>query len=143
MTDQTTEKATQVVEFDAQAIDVAKVSDMASRLKDAPVGMNMVRTYMEFDEIGTVFRGLWLGFTHANVKDEQTGEVKSLRCVAFYGEDHGVYVNAGTALMRTMEETVIPQFHGIEITYTGEKKTSGSRSMKVYAVRPVDLGEMQ
>ena len=134
-------QAIQAVQYEAHALNVTKVAELAAKLKTAKPGVDIATAYLEFENPGDKFRGIYLGMKKQNVADPVTKEVKQLDCVCFMDESQSTFSNAGASLVRTMQETAIAQYSMVEIEYKGEKKTSGANKMKVYAVRPMIEGD--
>lgn len=102
-------------------------------VEKASVGLNVAPRYFEFTEVGEKIRGFYLGnsFVEKNEKDT-TKKIP----VVLIATQSGVVMNGGMSLYDTVTK-FCRVGEAIEITYTGQKKTSSGGYLKMYNVTPL------
>jgi hypothetical protein len=101
----------------------------AQKLSSYNATVSIASKYLEFSKPGETVRGVFLGFTTINKRDDN-GELKSITVVQWLAPDGALYINGGVALVRTFEEFNVPKGSPIEITYEGKRDRT-----KIFDVR--------
>ena len=97
-------------------IDLAQIVAQSSKLDKLKPQLTLTASYLEFEKVGDVFRGIFLGMSHMNVTDKVTGELKALECVKFI-KDGKVVINGGYVLVEEMKRAAVPVGTPLEVTY--------------------------
>jgi hypothetical protein len=101
----------------------------AQRLASYNATVSIASKYLEFNKPGETVRGIFLGFSTINKRDDN-GEMKNITVVQWLAPDGALYINGGIALVRTFEEFNVPKGSPIEITYEGKRDRT-----KIFDVR--------
>jgi hypothetical protein len=127
-------------ELQATALTVSQaqlkeIHKRAENLSNMSAGVSLNPRYYEFENAGDTVRGVFLGFKQLTMTDRATGKPKAVNAVMWMDETKSVFVNAGASLVGIFTEVDVPQFHGVQIEYTGETKTKSGNNVKIYDVR--------
>jgi hypothetical protein len=86
--------------------------------------------YFEFTQPGQSVRGIYLGMTYIQCKDDRTGELKPLQAVSWLAQDGTMFINSGAAFVSAFRQFEPPKGCPVEITFEGKKDRT-----KLYNVR--------
>ena len=86
--------------------------------------------YYEFNSPGQSVRGIFLGNTWIQTRDESTGELKPIEAVSWLDESGEMYINAGAALVSCFRQFAPPKGCPVEIEFEGKNGRT-----KIYNVR--------
>lgn len=90
-------------------------------------GFSLQAKYIEFEQVGTCERGVFLGFTQ--MINQQGVSID----VANFQNKQGVWVNAGANLVSQLRN--VPEGTPLAVTYNGKEDTKRGNKVKVFDVR--------
>ena len=103
---------------------------LARNLDKMTPTFSIASKYYEFTQQGQSTRGIYLGMTYIQCKDQQTGELKPLESVSWLDQDGTMFINSGAALVSAFRQFEPPKGCPVEITFEGKKG-----QCKIYNVR--------
>lgn len=108
------------------------VESALERLDEMESGIALNAKYREFDAVGEVIRGVFLGMKTIYKKDQ--GEQKQIECASWIDKDKQVWIAGGKILVSQCQD--LPVGTPIEITYTQKIKVEMGYA-KEFEVRPL------
>jgi hypothetical protein len=122
-----------VVDAPATEVEITQTTVNFIPVEDIPdmetmnPGVSLRMTYMEFEQVGTKVRCVYVGMTTM-----PNGKGKMIPAAVFQTRERA-FVNAGANLLSQVR--VVPIGTAIEIEYTGKEKTQSGNNVKVFEVR--------
>lgn len=92
----------------------------AQKLASYNAKVSIASKYLEFTKPGETVRGIYLGLGVIQKRGDD-GDMIQLEVVQWLNADGAIYINGGTALVRTFIQFDVPKGSPIEITYEGKK----------------------
>lgn len=104
-----------------------RLFQQAQRLATSRPVVSISPKYWEFNTVGEVRRGVFLGMKTIYKNEE------SIDCIQWLEPDGEVYINGGKALVSMFEN--IPMGTSFEVTYEGKKVTSKGYKANIFGVK--------
>ena len=103
---------------------------LAKQLPNMNPTFSISSKYYEFTQAGQSTRGIYLGNTFIQCKDDRTGELKPLEAVSWLDSEGTMFINAGATLVSAFRQFQPPKGCPVEIVFEGKKDRT-----KLYNVR--------
>ena len=103
---------------------------LAKQLPSMNPTFSISSKYFEFTSPNQSVRGIYLGNTWIQCKDEDTGALKPIEAVSWLAENGDMFINAGAALVSCFRQFQPPKGCPVEISYEGKNGRT-----KIYNVR--------
>lgn len=126
---------------ETSALIVPPKSEMAyiapSELPDmdnAELGFSLEAKYLKFSTPGQSVRVVFNGFTQ--IRKNEGGEIKPMTAAVLQNKD-GLFLNATSNILDQLSR--VPAGTAVQITYTGDEKTSSGYNVKKFDIRVLNV----
>lgn len=103
-------------------------------LDNAELGFSLEAKYLKFSTPGQSVRVVFNGFTQ--IRKNEGGEIKPMTAAVLQNKD-GLFLNATSNILDQLSR--VPAGTAVQITYTGDEKTSSGYNVKKFDIRVLNV----
>ena len=104
---------------------------LAKQLPTMTPTFSISSKYFEFTAPGQSVRGVYLGTTFIQTRDENTGELKPIEAVSWLDQSGEMYINAGAALVSCFRQFQPPKGCPVQIEFEGKNGRTKIYNVKI------------
>jgi hypothetical protein len=111
--------------------DLAALMAASSNLENSEVLIQLEMGYLEFKNIGDFENVIFMGYTHANHKDN-SGQIVQKEAIKVL-QNRQMMINSGVSLVRSFKDANLSEGTAVRITYKEDKKLDAGK-LKCYSL---------
>ena len=111
-----------------EAVDLNAFLQESENLDDLQEQIILTSEGISLDKVGEYFNGIFWGFSHMTVKDQNSDEIKTIPAVQFVINKQ-IRINGGAALVNEFKKINVPRGTKVRVTFA---KKEGN--LKIYSV---------